>query len=679
MNNSPKILSLPVKQGGGKTYLMPCHLCSALVYCIPKPECNIFEQTLVRLAHLGCTKASDVSKALCLDVSLVEFVQSALVQRGLLEANSLQVTSEGAALVKKESEIPPTLRSVSLLFESVTGTMLPVVFDGGLSTCDVLCYKKSKDGNLTFAKYIAEDREEHFATAFPALVPWEGVKIPSAGDIMQVSQRQKQELRKGTLNSDLPFLRTEAAKHHEIKLVPDSHRLVYLPVHLRMGSGERYLVTDDPFGGGESQELLHLVRRYPQFESYYRSILDVYQEKGHSAESLKVPGFLNRFSETYPELAGKMLEMKNDRHERKIEAAYAALEWGLHGLLGKENRKNAVLQLQGSSVEQRQRLHDVCRQLHLQWPDKSMLDVLPLNRLRDYAASDSPTPEMSISLACNLIVASGDLTHKLRILSQRHPDLLSKLKEFKKVRNVVSHGSSGITNLATRASDWEERVSEFINLLYADYRENGHSDSEIYRRNDRLLRTNAMLHLFDRLSFSQAQYLEDERSIAFHALIEALKEEEVLRFSNAVNALAKAMQHLIYDLCGQIRRQKTGSIYSPLSKEEIASRCYSCSLLPEARLPFALETVSLSRYQAVLIREQNSTLGAVMLALLTLMDESQLQQLADNGWGHALPEMARLCTLRGHGNGYNVSAEEWKQVKDSLFNQKIIKSLLINY
>lgn len=681
MNNRPRILHIP---GSGKvsapykTFLLPCYMYTALVYCICKPACNAFEQAIVALAYLGCTEPQQVSLSLCLDVSLVNFIQNALVQKGLLEHGTLRATNRGAALVKSERELTPEKRTISLLMETASGSMLPVALEGPVASCDIRATRRNEKGQFIQATYDAPGRGVCRGEVFPLLVQESELTMPSATDVLTVTNRMKRDARKGILREGLPFLRTNASTHHEITVLREAGELCYVPIELHLNTGDGVIAVNDPFRHGDSPELLNLVRRYPGFEEYYRGLLKSGQEIAHSAESTKVSGFVSNFSSDFPELAGKLREMQGYDYAGNMRAAYAALEWGLHGLFEKqEDRMAAAILLQGTDSARQQNLHAACDNLHLHWPGDGMVRILHMNRVNDYA-SGSPVPDLAVVLACNLLAAAQDPSHKLRLLSQEKPNLLIDILKFKQKRDEVAHLAEGRVHKSSEADEWISFVTDITKKIYANYLEDSDDKSQIYRRDNSKLRINAVLSLFDKVGFAFAQQLETERPAECSELLNALKEEELTRYNSAANSLASAVQHLLYVYYRQQLHQPGAVRSSPKSYDELAQKCNRCGLLQQDSLPQSLRTVSLGRYRSVLEKEQNSTLGAVTLALLTILDEEQLCRLAHHGWQSALSAIAQLCTLRGHGNNISATSAEWQAVKNVLFTKRFIQTLTSN-
>lgn len=681
MNKRPRILHIPGSKkvsAPHKTFLLPCYMYTALVYCISKPTCNAFEQAIVGLAYLGCTDPQQVSRSLCLDVSLVNFIQNALVQKGLLESGTLRVTGNGVALVKSERELTPEKRIISLLMETASGSMLPVALEGPVAACDIRATKRDEDGQFIQATYDAPGQGSCRGEVFPQLMQESEMIMPSATDILAVTNRMKRDARKGLLHEGLPYLRTNASTHHEITIFRESGELCYIPVELHLNAGDGVIAANDPFRHGDSPELLNLVRRYPGFEGYYRALLKSGQEIAHSAESTKVSGFINSFSSDFPELAGKLREMQGYDYAGNMRAAYAALEWGLHGLFKSQaDRMAAAMLLQGTDSSRQKNLLSACDSLHLLWPGDGMVRILHMNRVADYA-SGSPAPDLAVVLACNLLAAAQDSSHKMRLLSQRNPNLLINILKFKHKRDEVAHLAEGRVHKSSEADEWISFVTDITKKLYAEYLEVSDDKSQIYRRDNASLRINAVLNLFDKVSFSFAQQLETERPAAFSELLNALKEEELGRYGSAANSLASAVQHLIYVYYCQQLHQPGALRCSPQNYDELAQKCNRCGLLQQDSLPQSLRTVSQGRYRSVLEKEQNCTLGAVTLGLLTIQDEEQLRQLAHHGWQNALPAIAQLCTMRGHGNNNSATSAEWQSVKNILFTKQFIQTLTSN-
>ena len=686
----PRILAFPGTSKAGITYLIPCYEYSVLVYCTPKPECNAFEQAIIDLARLGCCDTQQVAKNLCLDTSLVHFIQKALAQRGILDPVSMQLSDEGSALVKGAARVQPVPHAVSLLVEAISGSTLSIVFDGPLPSWQVLNLTSvEKCEFIQSATYVNDENRTVEVDALQPTVQQNEITLPTAAEIAGIIDQLNRKIKKGMLKTGIPVLRTAPDTQQIIQHSAETGRLCYLPLRLYIGSDEHFLSAENPFFRGDSQEMLRIVRKHPQFELYYHNLLHQMQETGHSNESRQVPGFQRIFPDKFPNLAAKLVEMQSKDYTAAITSAYSALEWGLDGLLdNQKQRSEAVTLLRGPESNRRQRLKEACERLHLEWPGKNILHNLPENRLEQYATVGSP-PVLEVVLAYNILTATLEYNiltttsdrskSKFRKFCSICPEFLNECQGLKTLRNPAAHRTTDSTQQdKEQTQKWCNRVTNIIQILYEDYRDHATNQASVYKRSDKQLKINAIFQIFERIGFPLSQQLESDFPRAYEALIQALKEEEVQHYNRAVNELASAIQVLIFAQYCHLRRQKNQTDCQNLSKESLAEKCKRCGWLGEDGMPASLATVSERRYKNVLEKESNPSLGAVTLALLTVLDEPDLQSTAPHGGPRLLTAIAKLCDLRGHGNSCSATKEEWIHIKDEIFTTEALNLLLFN-
>ena len=673
----PKVLDLNYpRPQGGRTFLLPCVRYSAVVQCVEQSACNAFEEAVLGLASLGCTETQDIASMLCIDASLVNFVQNMLIQRHLLDAETLSPTASGQAVVSGESGGEPQPCVVSLFVEQWSGSLLPAVIQGALRVCTVAQGKTQEEGLETISILRAKSELER-AVVIPPQISEEEVSVPAPVGIKNALDHQREDARRGFLPSGISFLRLKAYDMPQISSSQETANLFYLPVRLYLSKDGESVVCDDPFGRGRSETLGKLLVQHPQYQTCLKILLRSAKEQGLSDSKIQLKGYDIGFHRLYPELAHAMSVANNAREkaQERILAAYSALEWAFSGLLTGEQRKSSAALLDSSERERERLLSQDCDTLHLKWPQENLfwLTMLDIRKLRNCMVRDT-APGLEFSLACNIVTAARDQSHSLRRLPpELGGDFLLNLHRLRVLRNQVAHAAVAVDNIQNEAqwyADWMRRI---IDALYAPYRDES-TGGATYHISPEKLRIAARLELMEDMG-DLYRYLSDWQPKLMDMFVEACAKAVEKDYSRAITSLAGGVQHLLHMcLCRWLQKREASKV--PLEYTQIAKKCCQAGMLKEEKLPEALDTVRQGFYLKSLGSGKSTTLGANVLALLTLIPTDVLAEIAKKKIDTLVQDIALLCTLRGHGNGMARSSNDWESVRKIFLNPDYLLLLL---
>ncbi|MDR2117560.1 MAG: hypothetical protein LBP87_14380, partial [Planctomycetaceae bacterium] len=324
--------------------LFPCNMFDVALPVMPKPELNIFEETILRLVHLGSADSEQLAETTTLEKELIVFILNRLQNIGYLNKHN-KFTDKGYSYFKKNTEANE-LKRIKMFVELNTGKILPIIYpqdvpasyqEGFNREERMIKFSSGTTGKsrVIWAYFLDEDKNF-------------GYKSISVKDVQQaVKMYEKKGQQYKILRRD-NYSFTSVLENTGLISINETPELIYLhcTVAVQKTSGEFFI--SDGFGMGFSQifrEILQherpdLIQKIKQQGEQHRI-----GQAEKREEIMKVAGFSEAVNQ-YPESAncirqasrkwndiinteiGSNAETKrNDALNEYLKLMYDLLEW----------------------------------------------------------------------------------------------------------------------------------------------------------------------------------------------------------------------------------------------------------------------------------------------------------------------------------------------------------------
>ncbi len=653
----------------GRVYLLPVRVYRALVPCIERGELNALELAVLRLARNNCCQEKEVAHALCMEeglCSLVHFIQGALVQRGMLLPDSLAMTDSGRTALGNYENAKPTMETAILMVEEFTGVLLPAVLTGVLPSWSIVRTHSEnsclydRGGSLIPATMLKPSGEAQASR-------------PTATAIQLVMRRMLRENRRLVLPPDAPFFRHEQARGAVWEVAEGDGEASYLAFAAHAdASSDSLLAVEDFFGRGPSPAAAQLLASCGS--DLLRKELEASSttERRNQGDKLVVKGFSPRLGERYPALAQALNKATANQGESsgRFQQAYNAAEHAFHAALQEYGQPGLLECFCQDAERNRHLVRERASQLGLSFDDKlELFHRLRFSRVRELLHEGGSIPTLDVTLACCIVAASNDHEHPFRAYAAAHPDMLAELSSMVPLRNRISHKGGDGEQLPSYARRFPENVHDMVRRLFPQFADASRQGKAEISFEQRCI--NAWSELLTRLGESVCQTLSNQFPTVRSALHKALVEESQGFYGMAAANVATAYQELLSQLSLDFGK--------PLckNKDAIAERCRQAGLLDkDSPLPSGLQTVEEKNLTLGLLGSK-STLGGISLAFAARAPEEGLRSLAaDTATRHFMEDMSRLCAIRGHGNDYGTTREDYDTAAGHLISRDYLSPLL---
>lgn len=705
----PRIVSFkPHLQGvriaGQRDMLWPCHAFKVSIPSVRRSALNIFEDIVLRLCRTEKPDSENLAEITCLDLDIVKFIQSRLVQLDLLSAR-LELTPKGSTLLETRQTRVEEFEAATAYLELIGGNLLPVVTSKSHLYAEVTAHGGSQ---VNFSVGSAGKKNDFYARL---LNPDQALlrKVPGSNEVYRAlkSFRRLHDrfyLLTGNGSEIAPLNPSSGAitVHEEGELV-----FLHCKAIVQEGNPDDFLVSD-PFGYGFSSILKDVLSRRITWDDKLNDWLIRLKERGlierfdtNVGEKLRAvqlpPGFSSDLMR-FPEIRNRLWAAE-DRYQRfsRLEASttsreaarknlkqevckalYDALEWTFRQVLFEHRVEDWEKIFSCQSYEENDRLLlKLAAKIGFAIPaNRALLRVSP----GKFRAMAEGTVEMQPLLALAIAGAVQDNQHPLHRLAANDSNCLSFFSDLKTLRDEASHGA----DQAGETKPWDlayfrERTHQIIMDLYPFLRSSADACDKILAVDDgrsvdqQRLKARIRLDTFFGVALVQGMPRPLVEELTKIELWDAAEGE----LCGCVNSLASALQTTLYtassEYRGRLRNKEDAGAMG-------AENAEAAGFLPSGRgFPPNLRSNKGRVLQAC--SGSNVSLGTNLIAFFVLLPRERLGLLAQKA-PRLVPLVDRLVGLRGHGNkssaqlAVELKENEMELLKETTF--KAIKLLMEN-
>ncbi|MDR1484870.1 MAG: hypothetical protein LBT09_08625 [Planctomycetaceae bacterium] len=680
-----KIVSISQELGGIEVVsqadiLFPCNMFEITLPVMPKPELNIFEETVLRLVHFGLSDKEQLAETTTLEQELIAFILNRLQNIGYLNKHN-KLTDKGNFYFEKNTEANE-LRRIKMFVELNTGKILPMIYPQDVTLSYQEGFNKEEKkikfstgttgkSKPVWAYFFDEDRDL-------------GYKNITVKDVLQVVRMYEKKRRQYKILRREEDSFTSVLGNRGSILINETPELVYLhcTAVVQKTSGEVFV--SDGFGFGFSQmfretlqnerpDLIQTIKR--QGEQHKIGEEEKYEEM------MKVTGFGKTIYQ-YPEIADRIRQTSRKWKDINCE------ETGTNA----ENRRNEVIN------EYSKLMYDL-----LEWTFRYVVNETHTQPMPTYIFQNTEkgkeflnqcAKKIGIATLPNIVVSAGSiknceegsqanmlpllaiLIYDASIDSQRkHP-----LFQLVRSENEVLFDSRKKTD-GKQQSEWEKKRDfvDFIDSLKRLRDAAAHGDKKVLRKEEVAVIRNTTYRIVKDIlpvlkgekvevkvlttekdinqSFLKAQnileayfgYNEyrmiDKQTQDLLEKIEMTLKESTPVLSDVIINLASIMQRTLFlQYKNGIQKLFDKNInYKKLALDKAAGFD-----LQEGNFGAGINTVQQRHIEAA-VKGGNQTIGANLYAFLVNIEESKLQEIAVR-IPFLIILVEKLAKLRGHGN-----------------------------
>lgn len=299
-----KIVSISQELGGMEVVsqvdiLFPCNMFDVALPVMPKPELNIFEETVLRFVHFGLSDREQLAETTTLEQELIVFILSRLQNIGYLNKRN-KLTDRGKSYFDNNTKTTE-LKRIKIFVELNTGKVLPMIYPKDVQLSHQEGLLNIEEGKIKFLVGTTGKSKQIWAYFLDEDKSF-GDKSITVNDVSQAVKMYDKKRRQYRIvrRDDNSFM--SVAGLISINEIPE---LIYLhcTAAVQKTSGEFFI--SDGFGMGFSQifkETLQqkrpdLIQKIKQQGEQYRIGQDEKQE-----EMMTVTGF-DKTVYQYPEIA----------------------------------------------------------------------------------------------------------------------------------------------------------------------------------------------------------------------------------------------------------------------------------------------------------------------------------------------------------------------------------------
>lgn len=619
-----------------------------------RDDINIFEKAVLRLLANGLNKPEKISKQLCIDEDLVHFIVHRLETKALVDSDKL--SEEGKKYIQGYSQYEEA--SAFMYLDAIGGNLLPFIT---LESPKLVAPDPEKSGY--YLEATGDDRllEPYFLRRNQV-----GNRVKFSLNTSEVIERIKEyfKIRKLTLplnteKKDIPNL---ALREASIRAQPNPSK-VYLHCVVKLSLDGQDMLVWNPFGYNAPLPILsHELAQCSseQYDDIKKKLLERVQNRQSTPNTIK-----DQITDTpYPEVmryyfqaeqAFKEIDSQTNDNSRNVKvrqfliSTYAALEFLLRHWLqdfGTNDFNNLLCQSNAQSNSTL--IEGIATKLGFDVKPLEFSGISPKEIDKCLQGKISFLPLLALAL----VSASVKEEHPLAILAPEMPDLITRAKLLKNLRDNVSHGNSQRT-AKEELSDIHELTLGMLGkwhpeLLQPLHDLNAEDKNEMNNSAmDSLAVEKALLAYFpqkvrNRFSADLNKELRISEQLLQQHGVGSKMDEEILVSNQSVMGLYGFCQRLLLEKCGS--KPSNGNFMEEAKKRALqAGFTLSDKQLPEGLRHTTKEAVT----QA--LAHKNTTLGANCITFLLSTDETELKRVASYSPAF-LQDIGNLVYLRGHVN-----------------------------
>ena len=702
VDQRPKIISFHESLDGiqiaaRKDLIWPCAGYRVALPIKPESDLNVIEQLVLKLAECGVADTSELVDKTGFHKEFVHLVQSRLNHLGYLDERH-SIDRRGKELLDKLKNQEFEYASATIYRDLVSGQLLPIVNSNAPEFMHVSDLKG--DDRVRFKKGTAGNAKEIMAHKVSCSSNLH--QVPESREVVGViKQYLKLCSQRTRLSCDYAGMTSLVPQLDAITVNPASE-IYYLHVKAFVQAGFSDVVITDGFGLSFSPIFSQALSRqsFPWLISLKEQAGKTLVSRGKSSVQtdedvvLKSYPVLKRLVQKIREQFGNLEVVKVDStHKEKdyqnsvakiLKALYDTVEYALMQV----NRNYLISNWKEhfphySDHENNNNLHGYAVGLGFE-SGKLVKKLLRVQRGKLNRAGKKD-PELQPELALAIASARGNMNHPLRKLAQHDRYAISFLADLKAKRDKVSHGDqTAVAALKVEEIDSiRYRVYRIIATLLPDIVEfDGASSVCRTRANDAdqemlaaSIRLDKMLGTITMMRVDSD--LKDE--LMRMELLAPVAQNPGDRVGCApwVNSVASVLQILSYHLLkseGRSTAENLGLTGLDIRDTGIARIKEAGFTLRNASVQPAISKVNPGRVKRA-SQGINATLGANLLALLSLSDDSFVAMLA-NRCPAMIMTISQLLELRGHGNSMQIDIgfDEFTELREHTY--EVLKVLL---
>ncbi|WP_458400440.1 hypothetical protein [Mailhella sp.] len=668
LQNCEKILSIDDRPPDPRVIasmnlLWPCIRFDIAVPTRSRSTLNIFEKTVMKLSPWTLGSKEELAELICLDVELVSFIQRRLVQLGLLQDSGCP-TNKGKDLLTsweagKEKASAYTVGFI--LVDLISGQTIPFV---GLEAprYKIIEDRRLDKGSLSRINFYSDSERKHLVKAH-VMIPdccqeeTSSEKVfadllPTPSAITKAIRAYLRMYRRHAYLKNAPSRIVPNIALTEAVSILNEGELVLLHRRAQLLSSTDLVVTDGigfslcsratTYVNSREFECITQLKRHAQSRSFFPNHENQHSKQGkrheYSWRLRKAQNDFNSVAELNIDSSNKQRLLFKKLSDGTIHL-YEALEWALRYLVNEYPADQWQQVFSYRHFDNAAILAEYARKVGFRLGEGSrQLLKLKKGRLTNMAEDE---PELQSLLALALLGAGNDPAHPLRRGARNFPYLLEDLADLKKLRDKAAHGNSRPLQdipLDTFCS-LAEKIETFVQELFPDEQKAAVPVQEELDLTQHFLA--ARVELEELLGAPYVYSLSADMRNACMAILHHQSG------SAGYFMTCTASVELLLQECIRERFRTTQDLEEPKEvalKKLVEAGFASCM----NELPVSLQKIQSEKvYMAA--TGLNSTLNGKFLALVSLLEEEELQRLHIS-----CPELTdfirRLDELRGHGN-----------------------------
>ena len=687
--------SYNINEGSSRGVLWPVAVFPISLPVKGKKSLNIFEETILKLTNQNIKDVKRLSEEVCMDEEIIKFILNKLVELNLID-HEFEVTANGKDIILRW-ETETIFDSANVFFDLIGQRLIPTVIYDNLEFERVV----EKNGkSITF--FNSRHKKRNMSTSFGRILGsnyFNGIDPPTSKDVSKIINIHRKLHFKyvHVSEKDKRYIPNYYAEGGAITVYPNpNYYHAYCKVIFQKGSND-FIITD-PFGYGFSSLLKKSYQQYLLNDEYEANKMiekqkEAIVKKLDKSKTNKKAINLSMFSEginDYPQVKKCLISVENYWKKSKIKPRnsveedkqkmylgyvltniYKSLEWTLKHVVDENSVDKWVdLLINQDYTGNSELISKMAKNIGFTISEKFTLFEVAAGKFKAFSEG---SVELQPLLSLSIVGASNDIMHPLRSLAIKNKDWLKIIYQLKNFRDAEQHGDLQKNKIkVNEAQDFKYEIYETIRTLLpkTNVKENVKGkevDDEDIERIDDQKRDKVFIHLQEEFGYNEFKVLDKNITellmrIELFVLENTSTQEKQIDCSNAITNLASLLQNTVISIL------KTILIKNDVvnDRDEIIvfqQKVEQYFRISKDQFPKSLINVNPKRIKEA-CNGLNSTLGAVLIALINICDDRIVEEL-----GLIKPNLIEvvgdILDKRGHGNEpVFMEFEELKSLKN---------------
>jgi len=669
-----------VNEGANRNVLWPVAVFSISIPVKKEKPLNIFEETIFQLLNQKINDISQLSKEVCMKEDVIKFILNKLCEQNLIDGDNT-LTEDGEKLIEQWETEESEYKSASIFYDLIGQQLLPTVIYNELKFEQIVELTKYR---VRFFDSRFDRNKSISSGAFLDFRDNPSIETPTAKDITKIINFHRKLHFKYIQISEKKdlYLPNYYSKGGAIRIIskPNYYHL-YCKVIFQKGSND-FIITD-PFGYGFSSSLKKSFNEYLSNNKDESDMIIKMQKEAivkeiNKSEINKVATNLTMFTDrinNYPQIRKFITSAENnwkkaiikpsnsveeDKHKMYLDYAltslYKSLEWTLKIVVNNYPVENWVELLENQNYKSNGLLiSKLANKIGFIIPKEfSLLRVAP----GKFKAFSEGSVELQPLLSLSILGASNDNLHPFNSLVTKNKDWLDMVNQLKRFRDSEQHGDTQKNKIKVKQVEYFRfQIYETIRTLLPEttvkMKVKGEVENveDIESKEDQD-REKISIFLQEEFGYNEFRLINKDikellMRIELFIIENKNTKEEQLDCSQAITNLSSLIQNTLFILIKQCLNKNIleNFNYEVVKLQERVERYFGIS---KYNFPEILTHVNPHRIRSA-YNGTNSTLGANLIALINLSQDSDLEELGSIN-PNLIEVVGDILFKRKHGN-----------------------------